>query len=172
MGLDYFIEKKFYHADVAQKVREVFGEGDYARILVVYDFQDNAVLEFAKSKGTQIWLISTILANFIIRQVDLPSRKHGLPRGYRDDVMRTIELVVSAMTKGKPRKETKAEIDFDRLLTDFRKRRAETETLGAIKRLEGGPSMMIHALTTIDRLFLYPSGMRSCRVNGGFIIPT
>jgi len=147
IGLDYFVEKKFDHADVTAKVKEAFGESDYDRVLVVWDIQDGAVVESARAKGIHILLMPTILVELITRNVDLPSMKHYLPRGQRDDVLRTIELMALALAKGKPKRATKGEIDFSSFDRAIKRKLA---TMRAHKQLRPEAPLMQSLAVTSD----------------------
>ena len=84
-GLDTLNEIKFVHPTVTNKVTEIFGTSDYKKVLVVWDVQNNAVIKQAKDVyGIEIWLVSDILSEII---------KEVKTRPYRDDVLRTIQLI-------------------------------------------------------------------------------
>jgi hypothetical protein len=84
-GLDTLNEIKFIHPTVTNKVAEIFGSSDYKKVLVVWDVQNNAVIKQAKDVyGIEIWLVSDILSEII---------KEVKTRPYRDDVLRTIQLI-------------------------------------------------------------------------------
>ena len=84
-GVDTLCEIKFKPQIVVDKVKEIFGSPDYRKVLVVWDVQNNAVIKQAKDAyGIEIWLISDIL-NEIVKEVKT--------RPYRDDVLRTIQLI-------------------------------------------------------------------------------
>lgn len=84
-GLDTLNEIKFAHPTVVNCVKEIFGSGEYKRVLVVWDVQDNKVIEQAKSVyNIEVWKISNII-NELMREVK--------SRAYRDDVLRTIQLI-------------------------------------------------------------------------------
>jgi len=84
-GLDTLNEIKFVHPTVTNKITEIFGSSDYKKVLVVWDVQNNAVIKQAKDVyGIEIWLVSDILSEII---------KEVKTRPYRDDVLRTIQLI-------------------------------------------------------------------------------
>ncbi len=84
-GLDTLNEIKFAHPTVVSAVREIFGGGEYRKVLVVWDIEDRSVIEHAKSLyDIEIWKISDIMSE-LIREVGTKS--------YRDDVLRTIQLI-------------------------------------------------------------------------------
>jgi hypothetical protein len=74
-----------------QKVRqdncahEIFGSSEYKKVLVVWEVEDESVIEQAKSVyGIEIWKMSDIMGE-LIRGVET--------KPYRDDVLRTIQLI-------------------------------------------------------------------------------
>jgi len=78
-------EIKFVHPTVVNAVKKIFGSGEYKKVLVVWDVQDNKVIKQAKSiYDIEIWKISDII-NQLMREVK--------SRAYRDDVLRTIQLI-------------------------------------------------------------------------------
>jgi len=84
-GLDTLNEIKFAHPTVVNAVKKIFGSGEYKKVLVVWDVQDNKVIEQAKSiYDIEIWRISDIISE-LMREVK--------SRAYRDDVLRTIQLI-------------------------------------------------------------------------------
>lgn len=84
-GLDTLNEIKFMHPTVVNAVKEIFGTGDYKKVLVVWDVEDGKVIEQAKSiYNIDVWKISNII-NELMREVK--------SRAYRDDVLRTIQLI-------------------------------------------------------------------------------
>lgn len=84
-GLDTLNEIKFAHPTVVNAVKEIFGSGEYRKVLVVWDVEDSRVIEQAKSVyGIEIWKISSII-NELMREVKT--------KPYRNDVLRTIQLI-------------------------------------------------------------------------------
>lgn len=84
-GLDTLNEIKFAHPTIVNSVKEIFGSGEYKRVLVVWDVQDSSVIEKAKSiYNINVWKISNIISE-LMREVK--------SRAYRDDVLRTIQLI-------------------------------------------------------------------------------
>jgi hypothetical protein len=66
-------------------VKEIFGGGEYRKVLVVWDVEDGAVIEQAKSiYNIEIWKISDIISK-LMREVK--------SKPYRNDVLRTIQLI-------------------------------------------------------------------------------
>ena len=62
-GLDTLNEIKFNHPTVAAAVREIFGDADVHRVLVVWDVDGNDVVEVARERyGIEVWMIAHILA--------------------------------------------------------------------------------------------------------------
>lgn len=84
-GLDTLNEIKFAHATVVNAVKEIFGGGAYRKVLVVWDVEDSAVIEQAKSHyDIEVWKISNIIS-------ELTGEVKSRP--YRNDVLRTIQLI-------------------------------------------------------------------------------
>jgi hypothetical protein len=84
-GLDTLNEIKFSHPTVVNAVKEVFGSGEYRKVLVVWDVEDNRVMEQAKSRyNIEIWKISDIISELMQEVKTKP---------YRNDVLRTIQLI-------------------------------------------------------------------------------
>jgi hypothetical protein len=86
-GLDTLNEIKFIPPTVVNAVKEIFGTSDYKKVLVVWEVKDESVIEQAKILyKIEIWKMSGILSELI---------KEVKTRGYRDDVLRTIQLISS-----------------------------------------------------------------------------
>jgi hypothetical protein len=84
-GLDTLNEIKFAHPTVVSAVREIFGGCEYKKVLVVWDVEDGAVIEQAKSHyDIEVWKISNIIS-------ELTGEVKSRP--YRNDVLRTIQLI-------------------------------------------------------------------------------
>jgi len=84
-GLDTLNEIKFAHPTVLSAVKEIFGGGEYRKVLVVWDVEDENVIERAKSLyGIEVWKMSDIMSE-LIREVKT--------KAYRDDVLRTVQLI-------------------------------------------------------------------------------
>lgn len=84
-GLDTLNAIKFAHPTVVNGVKEIFGSGEYKKVLVVWDVQDGSVIEQAKSiYNIDVWKISNIISK-LMREVK--------SRAYRNDVLRTIQLI-------------------------------------------------------------------------------
>lgn len=84
-GMDTLNEIKFSHPTVAKAVTEIFGNSEYKKVLVVWDVEEENVIEQAKSLyNIEIWRISDIMSE-LIREVGTKS--------YRDDVLRTVQLI-------------------------------------------------------------------------------
>ena len=84
-GMDTLNEIKFIHPTVTNKVTEIFGSSDYKKVLVVWDVQDSKVIEQAKDEyNIEVWKISEVI-NQLMKEVKT--------RPYRDDVLRTIQLI-------------------------------------------------------------------------------
>jgi len=84
-GLDTLNEIKFTPQTVVDSVKEIFGSSEYKKVLVVWDVQDSEVIEQAKVVyNIEIWKISDILSEIV---------KEVKTRPYRDDVLRTLQLI-------------------------------------------------------------------------------
>ena len=84
-GLDTLNEIKFAHPTVVNGVKEIFGSGEYKKVLVVWDVEDSSVIEQARSVyNIEVWKISNIISE-LMQEVK--------SRVYRDDVLRTIQLI-------------------------------------------------------------------------------
>jgi hypothetical protein len=84
-GLDTINEIKFAHSTVVNAVVEVFDCADYRKVLVVWDVDDADVIEKAKSiYGIEVWKMPDIIGELMGEVKTKP---------YRDDVLRTIQLI-------------------------------------------------------------------------------
>jgi hypothetical protein len=82
-GLDTLNAIKF--KPVIDAVTEIFGTGEYKKVLVVWNVEDESVIERSKNLyNIEIWRISEIMRELIL-QVGTKS--------YRDDVLRTVQLI-------------------------------------------------------------------------------
>lgn len=88
-GLNFFAKEKFNHPAVLEKVRALFGNLNYRKVLVVWDVQDKSVVTQAKELyGIEVWFLKEIL-------VHLTTKINT--RGSRDDILRMIELVALSL---------------------------------------------------------------------------
>ena len=84
-GLDTLDKEKFEHLVVKQKVREIFRAGRYKKILVIWEVEDESVIDIAKKDyAIEIWKMPVILK-------ELAQTLNTKP--HRDDVLRTIQLI-------------------------------------------------------------------------------
>jgi hypothetical protein len=84
-GIDTLNEIKFSHPTVVKAVRKIFGSSEYKKVLVVWDVEEKSVIEQAKSLyNIDIWKISDIMSELI---------KEVKTKAYRDDVLRTLQLI-------------------------------------------------------------------------------
>jgi hypothetical protein len=84
-GVDTLNEIKFAPQTVLNAVKEIFGTSEYKKVLVVWDVEDESVIEQAKSLySIEVWKISNVMRELIL-EVGTKS--------YRDDVLRTIQLI-------------------------------------------------------------------------------
>jgi hypothetical protein len=84
-GLDYFDKEKFNHLAVVNKIKEIFGDTNYQKVLVIWCYVDDYVEYCAeKDYGIKIMFIKTIIEEL---------KEAVKRRGSRDDIMRLIELI-------------------------------------------------------------------------------
>jgi hypothetical protein len=89
-GLDTLNDIKFAPQTVVNAIKEIFGSSEYRKVLVVWDVEEESVIEKAKSLyGIQVWKMSDILAE-LVHEVKT--------KAYRDDVLRTVQLISSKAT--------------------------------------------------------------------------
>jgi hypothetical protein len=82
-GLDTLNAIKF--KPVEDAVKEIFGDANYKRVLVVWDVEEDSVIEKAKSDyGIEIWKMADIISE-LMREVG--------SKAYRDDILRTVQLI-------------------------------------------------------------------------------
>jgi hypothetical protein len=73
---------------VVDAVKGIFGSNEYRKVLVVWEVEEEGVIEQAKSLyGIEIWKMSSIISE-LISEVGTKS--------YRDDVLRTTQLISSS----------------------------------------------------------------------------
>ena len=84
-GMDTLNEIKFSHPTVVNAVAEIFGSSEYKKVLVVWDVEGESVIEQTKKLySIEIWKISDVMRE-LIREVKT--------KAYRDDVLRTVQLI-------------------------------------------------------------------------------
>jgi hypothetical protein len=84
-GLDTLNEIKFAHPVVTAKIQQIFGNKEYKRVLVVWDVENDEVIEQAKTTyDIEVWRISDIL-NEMMKALET--------KPYRNDVLRTAQLI-------------------------------------------------------------------------------
>jgi len=82
-GIDTLNAIKFL--PVKDAVKEIFGSGEYKKVLVVWDVEEKSVIEKAKSVyDIEIWRMADLM-NQLVREVKT--------KPYRNDVLRTIQLI-------------------------------------------------------------------------------
>jgi hypothetical protein len=88
-GMDTLNEIKFSHPTVVKAVTEIFGSSEYRKVLVVWDVEEESVIEQAKSLyEIEIWKMSDVLSELA---------KEVKTKAYRDDVLRTVQLISSRL---------------------------------------------------------------------------
>jgi hypothetical protein len=86
-GLDTLNEIKFVHPTVLSAIKEIFGGAEYRKVLVIWDVEEDSVIEKAKSVyDIEVWKIADIMGELMKKLESKP---------YRDDVLRTIQLISS-----------------------------------------------------------------------------
>jgi hypothetical protein len=85
---DEFHKKKFDYSTVKQKIREVFGNVAYNKVLVVWKVKNQQVIDTAKEK----FHIEIRLMGDILKELQ-EAVSRGEIKGSRDDVLRIMELV-------------------------------------------------------------------------------
>jgi hypothetical protein len=84
-GMDTLNAIKFVHSIVTKKVTKIFGSSDYTKVLVVWELENDSVIEQSKvSYNIEIWKISDILTE-MMREIGTKS--------YRDDALRIVQLI-------------------------------------------------------------------------------
>lgn len=108
-GLNYFSREKFDNTIMVNGIREIFGNTNYSRILIVWDVEDESVIDVAKEKfGIEIWYMEEILDE--LKEAILQDKI----KGSRDDILRTVELLLK-MYKVSGRKSIRRKIEtYDR----------------------------------------------------------
>jgi hypothetical protein len=96
-GLDYFSEKKFNDPAIVDKIREIFGDTNYRKILVIWCYVDDSVEYYAEKD----YSIEIVFIKTIIEELERSIKK----RGSRDDIMRLIELIAEVEETGLTSKE-------------------------------------------------------------------
>jgi len=82
-GIDTLNTIKF--KPVEDAVKGIFGSSEYRKVLVVWDVEDSSVIEQAKSLyNIEVWKMSDVMSE-LVREVKT--------KAYRDDVLRTIQLI-------------------------------------------------------------------------------
>jgi len=84
-GLDTLNKIKFANPVVTSKINQIFNTGDYKKVLVVWDVENTEVINQAKAVyNIDVWKIPDILDQ-IMKKVET--------KPYRDDILRTLQLV-------------------------------------------------------------------------------
>jgi hypothetical protein len=84
-GLDTLNEIKFAHPTIVNAVKEIFGGGEYRKVLVVWDVESSGVIEQAKSiYDIDVWKMADLMNQLMWEVKTKP---------YRNDVLRTIQLI-------------------------------------------------------------------------------
>ena len=85
-GVDTLNQIKFAPQTVVNAIKEIFGSSEYKKVLVVWDVEDESVIEQASRSpyNIEIWKMSGIMGELILEVGT---------RSYRDDVLRTIQLI-------------------------------------------------------------------------------
>jgi hypothetical protein len=88
-GMDTLNEIKFSPLSVINACSEIFGCDEYKKVLVVWDVQETNVIEQTKKLyGIEIWRISDMITELL---------KAVGTKAYRDDILRTVQLISLGM---------------------------------------------------------------------------
>lgn len=93
--LDNFYKRKFEHPKVKEKTREIFGDSNYGKVLVVWNAQDNfaELPKLAKEKyGIEVLGLRHMIRKFMQERITI---------GSRDDFSRVMELVFLVLKEEK-----------------------------------------------------------------------
>ena len=84
-GMDTLNEIKFTPPTVVKAITEIFGSSEYRKVLVVWEVEDESVIEQAETRySIEIWKMTNIIGE-LIQEVKT--------KAYRDDVLRTVQLI-------------------------------------------------------------------------------
>ncbi len=85
-GMDTLNEIKFSPPTVVKAIKEIFGSSEYRKVLVVWEVEEESVIEQARRLpyGIEVWKMADIIGE-LIQEVKT--------KGYRDDVLRTVQLI-------------------------------------------------------------------------------
>ena len=85
-GLDYFKREKFEHQAVTTRIKELFGDLNYSKVLVVHDTEEptKSFIQRALKKFGIYVLMKDIIADL---------KEEVKVKGSRDDIMRFVELI-------------------------------------------------------------------------------
>jgi len=86
--VDSLRKKKFEVPIIKEKIHKIFGEGEYIRMLIVWYADKNIRAASKRKYHVEILPMKTILTSLILRSM---SRRN--PKGSRDDILRTVELL-------------------------------------------------------------------------------
>ena len=84
-GLDTLNQIKFTHPTMVNAIKQIFGTNKYQKVLVVWEVENNIVIEKAKELyNIEIWKMSNIMRE-LAQKVNT--------KAYRDNILRTIQLL-------------------------------------------------------------------------------
>jgi hypothetical protein len=84
-GMDTLNEMKFSHPTVVKAINRLFGGQEYSKILVVWAIDDSNVITKSRALyGVNVWRMPQIISE-LTQEVET--------KAYRDDVLRTIQLI-------------------------------------------------------------------------------
>lgn len=91
--IERFLSDKFDNPQVKNRTQEIFGSEDYSRVLVLWDVFDLSLVPWAQANfNFKIWFMDNLLNQLMKKRVW---------KGWRDDVLRTLELVSLMQKKAK-----------------------------------------------------------------------
>jgi len=90
IGLDTLSATKFEHPTVVAKIKEIFGNSEYKKVLIAGFILSEEVVEKAKSiYNIEIWQISKLVDQLLLSVGS---------KGHRDDILRTLQLFIAWKT--------------------------------------------------------------------------
>jgi len=93
-GLDTLNEIKFAPLVVRTAIQNFFGNSDYKKVLVVWAVEKESIIQEAKTRyDNEVWKMSDILRGL---------RENVGTKAYRDDILRTIQLMQKELLISNP----------------------------------------------------------------------
>lgn len=89
-GIDYFASQKFNHPNVVEKIKELFGDLNYQKILVVWAVNHSDAS--GETFRSDIYHHYGIEILYVLEMIQV-LKERGTSKGSRDDILRLIELI-------------------------------------------------------------------------------